>query len=1036
MARQQRVRVLNPLTGRWIYRGGRRYHDVLASGRALDVGADVMVLQLPEQLRTTVARGLVFAHPSDGPGAPIDRHRSPTLFVLQSDELGPEINRLLANPDDPVNGAVATWAEVMEPLLRNEDDFVRGVMELEIGGLILVRNPDDMDGPLLEWRAAGGLLPAAEPDPRVLRHDMPLSLPYADVFRNEGTNDACVHRFLHDPVNGFRYREEHCRNMDYIDMLALAATQGDHLTVYDVSGNLLDDNRVPRDLRRRHMSCIVYDGHVYPMAYNEKPRLHKIRDDGTDVLRHYDIDAPEFLQEFSAFTDLADLAATVHALDFRHNDRLVIRGNPMVPDGVYYRSTGETVLSDEAHRKAMMLLPPSDGSDANTMFLMKAGVQDLNHHDAGWHKEDNPDLSDAMTVDGNKAYWCATRDLVKNLLGFPMRIPDVFSRFEPTTEQDVGCGWGDWYAIRPDTVSDGKTLERCGYHTDGPYLGIEVHTLREMGVGLTVTHSMRWNTRMKSSKEIELSELLDSYDDKQRKQWGPVVGLFGRIVEHDIMEIRCMRHDGVTVADDEQARIEQHGFQRGIGALSVRHKVTPRQMNRCYVYCYVKAVARYNVLRLIRRCKPYALPRIVRTDALLYECQPFRSIAARLATGKTAPREVMEVLMQCVPGQECFTTSSWKFEDDNKPGVRQFIWNQLPWDGSPVWERSHNITWTGDPGVGKTTAVQHAHERGQRPIDVMVCFSQRGATRLKEKMPDVEAMNAHKFFDVRPYNELINPKRLEQFRGKHIFIDEAQAIGTKFWAMIAVATYEFNIRFTFTMDLKQLCNVDKRPNNRLGASPINFNSPLLGTVREKEADEYSRTSDPLLISAREQVQAGTFISGATSRPPCPLTDWTEINLCATNKEKEWVNDYYASLHGISPGDPGLYMCNINKSLQTRGRCVNGTKYDYDGIGIMTPHDGEGEQFLISPQRLNDDMTRPGKRKRDWSFGYAQTVHKSIGETYRPEDHPRVTLWEFDDNLNVPSFKRLKYTSLTRVCTFDQLRFVCRQPVRWARTTEQ
>jgi hypothetical protein len=365
-----------------------------------------------------------------------------------------------------------------------------------------------------------------------------------------------------------------------------------------------------------------------------------------------------------------------------------------------------------------------------------------------------------------------------------------------------------------------------------------------------------------------------------------------------------------------------------------------------------------------------------------------------------------------------------------------FTWRWITVEDTP---QNDNLTHYGPPGTGKTWTAHRNHRNGTRPLDIQACFSNAGVTRLRNDLPEVEAMTMHRLFKIKFYGRghrvRIQPdvKRLEELRGKSILVDEAQANDIRFFTLFAIATYEYGIRFTFCMDVDQVLAVDARLRwNRVRqddmVATIPMDSALLGRKIRMSQNHLSR-NDAELARARRLVLDGKLTTTPSAKPtmdvlPNGVHAWTgtKMNLCAKRKTKHRINAYIVEQMGLSPGDPGRYVSRASRKGRNKGDI-----YDYDpGTQLMHPVYFRGDPIYVSRENLQKSMVDKAPERRDnWDWGYCHTTHSVVGSTF----DERITVWEWDDENNVPDYIRLKYTAMTRVKHMWQLAFI-HEEVTW------
>ena len=110
-----------------------------------------------------------------------------------------------------------------------------------------------------------------------------------------------------------------------------------------------------------------------------------------------------------------------------------------------------------------------------------------------------------------------------------------------------------------------------------------------------------------------------------------------------------------------------------------------------------------------------------------------------------------------------------------------------------------NITFNGSAGTGKTTLVKE-----QCDYDFAMAFTNLCAGNIKGKTM---------YSSFMMWEPSMWYKALSKYRNKTIWIDEYSMIGREYWLFIAIGAIQYNVKFIFSGDPKQIPPINEKPYN-------------------------------------------------------------------------------------------------------------------------------------------------------------------------------------------------------------------------------
>ncbi len=756
----------------------------------------------------------------------------------------------------------------------------------------------------------------------------PVRLPFTNVLLNSGDNDSCVDRFL-----GLALGPE---ERTPIGIIRICERRQIPCKLYDVWGGVWF--RTPRDMAvpddRVPLSAVVYAGHIYPTTDGGPPMLIS-----RPIHTHEDATNELMFRAEQTQNALYFQRGQAHYIATPQDARDLSSMENFVPDGVHVGDPAMKEWMDDLIRAV-----PRFGWDFDTLRILKEALHAL-------HKDTIPtNAYHAYTgIDMDKCYYNCLKSLAKDRR---LWTTSVFCRWQPVTpdEHDTLIPvWNELYLLSAESAVH---LEQYGIRSNLVTAGM-LSMLRRVrnqrypnGHVLRATHRLRTISNANMCKDIdeELAKWEDHLD--WQKEYAVVNGIFGRI--SNVMAY-WFSVNGCTTGE-LQHYAERYGFQVYGGELMNRTSDDVVIRNRFHIHAAVVLEANEQVLRIMLENQTALgiLPSKIKVDSLIYP-----TVAATMRPGLRTP-----------PG--------WHVTVPTPPAIPVTVMPQRLVNPSMLPDTMYeNCTYIGPPGTGKT------HAALRRSFDIAVCYSNKGARR-------VGGHTIHSAFMV--WDEDGWPS-FERVKDAVVFVDEAQCVSRKLWAMFYEAYLLHNTRFIFAMDLDQLPPVNE-PRVQI--------TPFHGEIIHMTTDY---RNDDGLQSMRALVLDGLFRPMITRH-----TDhYTRVNIAYFNRTCKRVNELLLEQEGRSHGDDGIPYIAKNTSKR-HGWMKNEMFRRTNGVMISTMR----EDFRV--EELDKEAV-----VQHFHVAYCTTIHKQIGETIVEP----FTIWDACH----PLFdKPLMYTAVTRAMSCDQITF--------------
>lgn len=805
-------------------------------------------------------------------------------------------------------------------------------VEVEIGPYLFVQNqPVQIPG-----NAVGDIQ---------LADNRALSLPFTNVDRNAGDNNECVRRFF----EGFDVPEWDHREPSVQNILNFAFERGIDLLLYDAWGQEMAGTFPASEdtTNREVLRGIIYRGHIYPVTTNGPPVF---------------VSKPHWR----------------YASDMQMRCLLAEEGRAWYQLGdTYYVGPGEG--ESELRMPMGVYRPENDQPEIDVWqpWMQKwfAGfqsypwasktVQQIKHGLMPLYFDGLPNIvnvCDLISIDVTRCYWTVLCQLLTN---HDFGVPDPFlSEWRPINELERQDPNGRYFFLLADPVPELglRTTLVC----DKTY-----RLLVSMGYNDKRTHYLMLRRSSSVCKPSVSREIRTCTDPDMQKGVATIIGMCGKVNEH------AQTWFSVYGCGDAERKYYEstYGF-KDAGTCMYRSNSEHFARHLFHIHMQVILRANYEVIRKISEIKQLAgglMPLRVKTDSLTYSRMNLRTPFHRRAEDRLA------VVME--PAANCLT---WHFEPTVLPTVRpkmmplRYVQSLLVDD----YSSSHNITYIGPPGTGKTTTAMASFKP-----DYIASFSNKNARRLG-------GITVHALFNMVPHLDYSQPN-FERVRDALVFVDEAQCLSRDIWGVFMHAYDHYNTRFVFAMDPNQLGPV--------GEYRVPDSHPFYGNIRRMTVDH---RNDVELQEMRDSVLDGTFVPLLDNN--APLTD---VNIAYSNRGVDSVNALVAQAKGLSFGDDGPYISTLNVLHMGIAKSQiferkNGVMKCIDSGSIVR-------------------LTVADLRRYKFKWAWCTTIHKRIG-TEVPETQP-ITVWEVEPGNAIMRDKSVMYTAITRAFSYSQLIFRSNPP---------
>jgi hypothetical protein len=503
-------------------------------------------------------------------------------------------------------------------------------------------------------------------------HDNPLRLPFINVSRNAGTDDACVKRFL-----GFDVEEKTATGI-----VRECGSRRVGCVLYDIWGSII--LQTPRNIEvDRECSAVVYAGHIYPVDDAEEPRL--------PMLPLYKYSSPTVMYE--GFKD-------THSVWFQHGSMYYF-GQPvdeeLDPDKEPHPGTyvPDDVALEEWMTPLFRAVPVCDGFDPDTLKTLKAATQSLYICN---HEQVQPDTK-LFGIDLNKCYYNTLLDLAYNR---NLWTTDVFRTWE-MCDADIDIETHAWYAVQ-------SSLERYGFRNQ-VVSGEIIELFHKYGIMVAPYAILKFRPLSSLTCEAIIDILNEWKDDPiKQKKFALVSGMFGKIRN------TCTYWFETSGCGPEERKYytDEYGFHDA-GTLMHRTVDQLNTMNRFHIHAAIVMGANARILRAMLAVldRTGKLPVHVKTDSLMYReldlTTPFVRACVRLADSLS----------------DIFIRGGWKLQRATGLTPTESHYAPVSVSGIGMPTAFENKTFYGAPGTGKTYTIVNSVD-----YDLAVCFSNKGARRV------------------------------------------------------------------------------------------------------------------------------------------------------------------------------------------------------------------------------------------------------------------------------------------------------------------
>ena len=959
VARGPRATVLNPLTGRDIFVGGRVFGELMQTHDLVD-GELVLRRIIPEDLNAFQIMVTEVLDPSTGELLPRASRTS-------------MIGRGAAAALNAVAFRGAPWRILDTFFMFPVSVAITQFRVQHVNGVIatLRRNVADPDGPAIEVTIVEPGGEDGPPDGQ-LQLDNPKHLPFTNVERNAGDDAACVERVVGFPCG-----------TTVAQIIDGCTARGVAVQILDVFGKVMGQTDGADKKRKNVKIGVMFSGHLYKLVMDGTVRTPRLPE---GVPRIVEEEFPEMVgfnmyDPDRAFLEILDLS---HSAYFATNGRLYVCNED---DDSYNGAWVMRAGSMEEWMVPLIDMPEKYGWDMETLESIRSTTNLLHYASPTYPKIGQAfDYRQFTTIDMSKAYHTVMLMMARGEAPIHQPAPCIFDQWKPwdgNIETDIRAN--GWYRIRGKlpwgflaNILPGPTVAmlsfKLGHHCD-------------------ISHEVLFNEDSSFGKTANVA-LLEALTPEQQKKCAIIAGIWCIVDRNTKARIRL---EGTVDETEAEWYEREHGCSvMGPWLTSQTTKVSAR--NRHWAYATVVHNCNFLVLRNMARIRERfnVLPVKITVDSLTYR---------RHNNGPWGPGDMQDALSTMLSYNWLGTRVTWKFERP-KPLVAGYN-NYYEFREPVILVAPGNRTFAGPPGSGKTTRIHNMHRSGEIKLDFQCCATNRGAARLREGLPEVESSTIHSLFNINPALRYARQnKKNDRLRGALVMVDEAQSVSRSIWLALQYAYEEYGTRFIMSCDPNQVGPIDD-------PQPV----PLVGFFGLVEYLTHDYRNSKELIQARSDLLECKLRVEHTPNNEGP---YALTNIAYFNSTCAAVNRRVVAQLDIQPGDGGKYVFNDKAELKDGTRVHNGTVMKLNTPdGLQVPRDELLRMFnkKVSLRRGRDGAP-PRHQPNLLEWGYCCTIHKQIGETIEEA----FDIWDWADDINRPNYVAVKYTALTRARRLEQIRF--------------